>query len=171
MKKGTYFPITDQQRKWMRHNVATQGRRNIKDLRRARQSQTLLHCSMWIKVARLQRHLSPEKACNEVPHRVREPHCPHIHALTHTHVHDKWPRAAKPLHANACLVCVCVWPSASICIRRAASVPAPRCVLLSTLPAMFGVRASGILIRTLFYFQGLKAVQWSVSKGNPSPCA
>lgn len=97
-------PATQQ----MRHNVATKGRRNIKDLSRGRQSQTLLYCSMWIKVARLQRHLSPEKACNKLPHGVGEPHCPHIHALTHTHVHDKWPRAAKLLHANACLVCVCL---------------------------------------------------------------
>lgn len=39
------------------------------------------------------------------------------------------------------------------------------------LPAMFGVRASGILIGALFYFLELKAMQWSVSKGNPSPCA
>lgn len=59
-----------------------------------------------MKAARLQRHLSPAEACNEVPRGAGEAHCPDTHALTHTHVHDKWPRAAKPLHANACFVCV-----------------------------------------------------------------
>lgn len=118
-----------------------------------------------MKEVRLQRHLSPAKACNEVPHRAKEPHCPDIHAFTHTRA-CMTNGPVLPSHFMLMPVwCVCVWPSASICICRAASVPAPRCVVLSTLPVMFGVRASGILIRALFYFQGWKRCSGALVKG------
>lgn len=87
----------------------------------------------------------------------------HTLSLTHTCMTNG---PVPPSHFMLMPVwCVCVWPSASICIRRAASVPAPRCVVLSTLPAMFGVRASGILIRALFYFQGWKWCSGALVKG------